>query len=358
MITKKNLKIFKKLPYIYFDNAASSIKSQIFIEEYSKLLNINTQITKEEIFSLSTKIANFLITKPENISFFFNSSYAINEIAKKISELPSKIYTIFISESEHLSNVLIWLKIAKEKEWQVIFFPIEEHLLLKVNKFSIVTFSLLTNLDGYEVDYEKVIEKYRDKEAILILDASQSIVHDNISLNNDVVDFLFFTAHKFFGPNGIGVVFSKQKYKNFGINTSLSIDQYENYQLDWKALMAWNISFLPTIEKIKKIKGQKHKLNEYFLKNFPNSPHIKLINKNTKSLLFLIAIKKISSHDFLFFLEKNKIIARSGLSCSYSPKYQKIASTLIRISLNVTNNTKEIDKFFKLIKEFNIADAF
>lgn len=72
---------------------------------------------------------------------------------------------------------------------------------------------------------------------ILVVDASQMIQHKLPNLENSQIDYLVFSAHKFFGPNGIGVIYSKNP-SGLGINHLDYQEKYRDYSLDFSGIEA------------------------------------------------------------------------------------------------------------------------
>lgn len=206
----------------------------------------------------------------------------------------------------------------------------------------------MTNLEGLELSLEKIEEKFKDTPHILILDISQYVQHKVVRSKR--ADFLFFSAHKCFGPNGLGVICARE-----GMHWNK-----EHYELDWCALYAWN-KVLPNI--INKISSptwakKERELNKYFITNFPNNEYLELLNKDTKGCIFLISIKKeITAHDYVFYLAKKNILVRSGLSCSWLSAERYDPKLVFRASLNAENTIEEIDYFFDAINSFELSDC-
>ncbi|OAL10719.1 hypothetical protein A6V39_01450 [Candidatus Mycoplasma haematobovis] len=206
----------------------------------------------------------------------------------------------------------------------------------------------MTNLDGLEHSLEKIEEKFKDTPHILILDISQYIQHKVIRSKR--ADFLFFSAHKCFGPNGLGVIYAREGM----------IWDKENYDLDWCALYAWNEA-LPTIVANLTSSAwakQESELNKYFITNFPNNEYLELLNKDTKGCIFLIRVKKeITAHDYVFYLAKKEVLVRSGLSCSWLSAERYDPKEIFRASLNAQNTIEEINYFFDVIRDFKLSDC-
>lgn len=350
----------------YFDNASSSKRSKYFLEEYKKVFGKSrSDERKLELFKRAEKKLAELLGDKENteihITFVPNATYAINEIAYYLTPdksiiNPQKIKKqIYLSDSEHAANHLVWLNIAEKP---IIYLPLKDFSNWQLpEEASIFSFSAISNLEGIKVKIEEINKKFEDKKHVCIVDASQLMPHSIPNFKTSSIDYLFFSAHKFFGPNGIGVICSREN-TDLGINSSNFEKKQSSYLLDLDSLEAWINSIDVTAELFKSgfIANEIEKLNKYFISNFPKeNSYLELLNPDTKNCIFLLKIKHehISSHDYCFYLEKHGIITRAGISCSWLSGEKYDAHKIFRVSLSPFNSREEIDFFIKIIDYFS-----
>lgn len=360
----------KKSPFIYLDNAASSIRGSylihLFLDSFGRSRSISE---KAELLKFAeSRIAALLGIEdncPSRISFVPNATYGINQIAYFYTKTrswtrPSRIERqIYLSDSEHASNHLIWLKLSDR--------PIK---YLQIKKFSrwqlptepsIFAFTSDTNLEGIHISIDEISRRFLNSKHVCIVDASQLFQHEVPKLKESLIDHLVFTAHKFFGPNGLGVVYSRDCLP-IGINSSNHLLFDGGYDMDLDALESW-ASSLDIVEELFEsgfAERQNLRLRRHFELNFPeDNGYVDWINRESKSLIFLLRIrdKDISAHDYAFYLGRKGVIVRAGLSCSWLSGKKFEGGKILRISLGMFNSCEELDRFFRLIREFSILDC-
>lgn len=340
---------------IYFDNSATSIRSTEFVNSYLESFS-KSRTYRDEVKllqDLSLKLSEIFKTEPYTFSFVPNATYGLNEIAYFLS-LKDPNTQVYVSDSEHASNHIPWFKFFKKKPK---IFDLNDFCFSSEKGSGIVSFSALSNLEGIEVDLDAIFLRNNFENKILILDATQYVAYKNLDISKFPFDYVVFSAHKIFGPNGIGVIYARNGY-GLGINAQNYIFKNRSYILDYAGIEAW----VKNIENdfFSKKDQFMSDLNNYFLSNFPKNKFIKVLNKQTKTCIFLLEVisKDISAHDYSFYLSKNGVVVRSGLSCSLLSSEKFNSSKIMRISLSHLNTKKEIDYFFDLIKKFEIFECF
>lgn len=340
---------------IYFDHSATSLRSEEFVDFYLESLE-KTRTYKEELSllqELALKLSEIFKVEPHTFSFVPNSTYGINEIAYFLS-LNHANTQVYLSNLEHAANHIPWFKFFNKPP---LFFDLNNPDFSLKSGSGIVSFAPLSNLEGVEVDLDLVFLKNNFESKILVLDATQYVAYKNFDMSKFPFDYVVFSAHKMFGPNGIGVIYSRNGY-GLGINAQNYILKYKSYILDYSGIEAW----VKTINKNQLLSKNQiiSELNTYFLSNFPENDYVRIINKQTKTCIFLLEVtsKDISAHDYAFYLSKNGVVVRTGLSCALLSEERFDPSKLIRVSLSVSNTKQEIDYLFNLLKKFEIYDCF
>ncbi len=219
-------------PLIYFDNAATSQKPLSVIEsitEYYQEYNSNIHRGVHHLANIATgkfestrqKVADFLSTDDlGEIIFTSGTTDSINLVAQAWGRL--NVHSgdeILVSELEHHSNIVPWQILAQEKNAIIKVIPVTdkgewdlsnlEELLSERTK--IVAVNHVSNALGTINPIEIIINRSRQVGAKILIDGAQSVVHFEVNVKSIDCDFYCFSAHKLYGPTGVGVLYGKRE---------------------------------------------------------------------------------------------------------------------------------------------------
>ena len=232
---KKDFPLLENRNIAYLDSGATTQKPiQVInaIEEFYKKNNANPHrgaytlsIEATEAYeSTRQKIAKFINAKhPEEIIFSKNATESLNLIAYSYGmDNLKKDDEVVISIMEHHSNLVPWQKVTKATESKLNYMYINEEFELSdeeietkiTDRTKIVGISHVSNVLGTINNVKKIIKYAHKKGAIVIVDASQSIPHMKIDVQDLDADFLVFSGHKMLAPLGIGVLYGKREILN------------------------------------------------------------------------------------------------------------------------------------------------
>ena len=232
---KKDFPLLENRNIAYLDSGATTQKPiQVInaIEEFYKKNNANPHrgaytlsIEATEVYeSTRQKIAKFINAKhPEEIIFSKNATESLNLIAYSYGmDNLKKDDEVVISIMEHHSNLVPWQKATKATESKLNYMYINEEFELSdeeietkiTDRTKIVGISHVSNVLGTINNVKKIIKYAHKKGAIVIVDASQSIPHMKIDVQDLDADFLVFSGHKMLAPLGIGVLYGKREILN------------------------------------------------------------------------------------------------------------------------------------------------
>ncbi len=232
---KKDFPLLEERKITYLDNGATTQKPiQVIkaIEEFYKKYNANPHrgayslsVEATQLYEqIREKIAKFINAKhSEEIIFSKNATESLNLIAYSygMNNL-KKDDEIVISIMEHHSNLVPWQKVAKITESKLKYMYIndnyeipDEEIENKItDKTKIVSITHVSNVLGTINNVKKIIKYAHKKGAKVIIDASQSIPHVKIDVQDLDADFLIFSGHKMLAPLGVGVLYGKKEILN------------------------------------------------------------------------------------------------------------------------------------------------
>ena len=222
---KKDFPLLENRNITYLDSGATTQKPiQVInaIEEFYKKNNANPHSIEatEAYESTRQKIAKFINAKhPEEIIFSKNATESLNLIAYSygMNNL-KKDDEVVISIMEHHSNLVPWQKVTKATESKLNYMYINEEFELSdeeietkiTDRTKIVGIAHVSNVLGTINNVKEIIKYAHKKGAIVVVDASQSIPHMKIDVQDLDADFLVFSGHKMLAPLGIGVLYGKR----------------------------------------------------------------------------------------------------------------------------------------------------
>ena len=216
---------------VYLDSAASSQKPTAVIktmEHYYRTYHANIhrgvyQISEEATAAMDkarVKTARFINARQsKQVIFTRNTTESINLVAYSWgAEHIRAGDLIVLTEMEHHSNLVPWQLLAQRTGACLEFVPVSDTGLLRLDIYEqllqrqpkLVAFTHMSNVLGTINPAKEMIMQAHAAEAVVLLDAAQSVPHLPVDVQNLDVDFLAFSGHKMLGPTGIGVLYGKR----------------------------------------------------------------------------------------------------------------------------------------------------
>lgn len=380
---------------IYFDNGATTLKPYVLKEgiiDYYDNYSANAHrgdykmslIVDKKYETTRKKVKEFInADKEEEIIFTSGATDSLNKVIfgyfkNNLKESDE----VLITRSEHASNVLPWFELQDELKIKVNYIELDnlevtlENVKKQVtDKTKVISLAHVTNVIG-DIRPIKEICKYAHEKGILVLvDGAQSIAHTKIDVKDLDVDFFVFSAHKMYGPTGLGVIYGKEELlKNMkpiifggGMNSSFSSDGtriYHDIPSVFEAgtpniadVIAFSnvIDYLNNIT-MEKIEEHEQNLKKYMISKLKEFANIKIYNENTKSPIVTINMENIFAQDLAIYLDKYNICLRAGNHCAKILKEEIGVKNTVRISFGLYNTFEEIDKFIEVIKNEKILE--
>ena len=232
---KKDFPILENKKITYLDSGATTQKPISVIkavEDFYKNYNANPHrgaytlsISATELYeNTRTKIAKFINARHrEEIIFSKNATESLNLIAYSYGmDNLKKDDEIILSIMEHHSNLVPWQKVANKTKSKLNYMYINDEFEISdeeienkiTDKTKIVGITHISNVLGTINNIKKIIQYAHKKGAIVVVDASQSIPHMKIDVQDLNADFLVFSGHKMLAPLGVGVLYGKKELLN------------------------------------------------------------------------------------------------------------------------------------------------
>lgn len=381
---------------IYFDNGATSLKPKILSEITSDYYNNYSANAHRGDYDISLKVDNMYENTRELVKKFINAKKSreiiftsgTTDSLNKIIFGYFKYYLkendeVLLTKSEHASNVLPWFELADVLNLKIKYIDLDENLSLTIENLKkaitkntkVISIALITNVVGDIRPIKEIIEVAHQNNILVIGDGAQSVAHTKTDVQDLDIDFLAFSAHKMYGPTGVGVLYGKEELLNNirpiifggGMNATYSSDEVRVYS-DLPYLLeagtqniAGVIGFGEIIKYLNnigmdKIEKYEAELKKYFKEKIKEVKDIILINENTESAIITFNIKDIFAQDLAIYLNKYHICVRAGNHCSKILKEEIKIKNTCRASLSFYNTKEEIDKFIQVLKNPNIKN--
>ena len=370
---------------VYFDNAATTQKPQSVIDgisNYYKSYNANihrgihslAEKATEEFEETRSLVKEFINASSENeIIFTRGTTEGINLISSSLG----KFYfnegdEIIISEMEHHSNIVPWQMIADENKLNLKVINVSENGEIDMDHFKslisektkLVSIVYISNTLGTINPVKKIIEKCKENNILSVVDGAQSSAHKKIDVTDLNCDFYVFSAHKMYGPTGVGVVYGKEEilekmppYMGGGEmikDVSFSNTSYNNLPYKFEAgtpNIGDVIGFKEAINYIKNIGIDDIETYEISLKKYTEDAlkkidGIKVVGTaKDKVGIFSFTTEKVHYYDLGLLLDAKGIALRTGHHCTQPLMDKYSLDGTARLSLAIYNSTEEVDYF-------------
>ena len=383
---KEDFPLLNNRDIAYLDSGATTQKPiQVInkVEEFYKNYNANPH---RGAYSLSveataiyedtrTKIAKFINAKNrEEVIFSKNASESLNLIAYSYGlDNLKPDDEIVLSIMEHHSNLVPWQYVAKKTGAKLKYMYIDENYELTkqeienkiTDKTKIVGITHVSNVLGTINNVKEIIKYAHKKGAIVIVDASQSIPHTKVDVQDLDADFLVFSGHKMFAPLGIGVLYGKKELLNkmppflmggdmieyvYEQNTTYAPlpNKFEAGTQNVEGVVGLGaaIDYIESIgyETINKVEQE---VTEYAVNELSKLNFIEMYvtpNKQNHSSVVSFNVRGVHPHDVASILDVNGVCIRSGNHCAQPLlRYMGMDSTC-RASFSIYNTKEDVDK--------------
>ncbi len=379
---------------IFFDNGATSLKPYVLSESITDYYNNYSANAHRGDYDISLKVDDLYLKTRNLVKDFINAkdnkeivftsgtTDSINRIVfGYFKYMLSEGDEIVLTKSEHASNILPWFELADQLKLNIKYIDLNEDYEVTIDalkkvitpKTKVISLALVTNVIGDIRPIKEIVKEAHKNNILVVGDAAQSVAHTKTDVMDLDIDFLAFSAHKMYGPTGVGVLYAKEELLNNmkptsfggGMNAMFSSDTKRIYS-DIPTLfeagtqnIAGIIGYGKVIEYLNNIgmdniKKYEKELGEYALNKLKSVNNIEIINSNANSTIIAFNIKDIFAQDLAIYLNKYHVCVRAGNHCAKILKEVINVKNTCRISLAFYNTKEEIDELVKLLNNPNI----
>ncbi len=372
---RNDFPFFQHESLIYLDNAATTQKPQVVLDamqEYYTHYCSNTHRGSHDLGNRATqeyeasrqKVAEFIGAQAQEIIFTRGTTEAINLLAS--SYVRTHFDTVILSALEHHSNIVPWqlngldLKVIPMDEQLNIDLQGYEELLKKHPK-SFVSLTHVSNAFGIVNPLKELIRLAHEYECEVLIDGAQALAHLPINVKELDADFYAISAHKAYGPTGIGALYGKYErleqmppYQGGGSmiqEVSFEHSSYLSPPLRFEAgtqAISEAIGFKAALEYLQACEGifeHDAALMQYAKEQLLLMDNIRLYtNADNVTGNISINLKGIHHDDLGILLSKQGIMLRSGHHCAMPIMQQLGIQGTLRLSFALYNTLEDIDQ--------------
>jgi len=375
---------------VYFDNGATTQKplevinriSDYYSSENSNVhrgLYYLSNIATEQFENARKYIAKFINAPSEKeIVFTSGTTDSINLVASIMTDWITINDEIIITVMEHHSNLVPWQQLCKKKQAKLKVAPIDFDGNLDINALKdiinpstkLLALTHISNVLGTIVPIKEIIEIAHKQGVPVLIDGAQAIAHIPVDVAELECEFYAFSAHKAYGPMGVGVLYGKKiwleqlppyKYGGEMIN-NVTFEETTFNDIPYKyeagtpnvAGVLGMEAGLRYIEKVgvANIKQHEDELLEYATDLISQIDGVNIIGKSKeKTAVLSFIINGVHPYDLGTLLDQMGIAIRTGNHCAQPlVEYLGLTGTM-RASFGMYNTKEEIDIFIEALKK-------
>jgi cysteine desulfurase/selenocysteine lyase len=366
----------------YLDNAATTQKPRVVLDaltEFYETSNANPHRSMYDLANDATTAvenarqtyADALNAHPEEIFFTRNATESLNHIAHGLKHRLDENSEILTTILEHHSNLLPWQAVAEATGASLTILPrgqahnIAAHVS---DNTEIVTVTHMSNVTGEQFDIQSISQSVKQQtDAAVIADGCQAYPHQQVNVNNLGVDAYTFSAHKHYGPNGVGITYLDAAHhdkftphiRGGGMVNSVSQTSYEQstppHGFEAGTLNAAGI--VASAKAAELVEAHRDDIAQHeaqlktYLENrlddadisYYDSPHPRgpVISLNTRN----------DAYDIAHILNDHDVCIRAGNHCADPLMSELERSGTARISLAYYNTQDDIDQTLHALQE-------
>ncbi len=374
---------------IYLDSAASAQKPiQVLLKEEEVHNEYYGNIHRGAHFmadkatvafeDVRKKIQTFIhASSKKEIILTKGTTESVNLVASSFSEAFIKEGDeIIVSEMEHHANIVPWQLAAQKKGAKIVKLPFADNgeLMLDqleqiiTDKTKLIAVAHVSNVLGTINPIHRITKIAHKHNIVVFVDGAQAVQHISIDVREMDVDFYAFSAHKMYGPNGVGVLYGKEKWLNEmppyqgggEMISEVSFEKTTFNELPYKfeagtPNITGVIAFGSAIDFINatgihNIASWEQELLEYATEKLMEIDGIKIYGEAPeKSAVISFNVNGAHPYDLGMLLDKMGIAVRTGHLCADTVMQHYGINGTVRISFGVYNTKDEIDAFIRAL---------
>ena len=378
-----------KRPLIYLDNTATSQTPRCVVETiekayYNTKANVHRGVhtLSQEMTALQeatrTRVAQYInASSIEEIIFTRGTTEAINLVAASMCDLFNEGDEVIVSVMEHHSNIVPWQLLQRRKNITLKVIPMDDRGVLDLDAYrklfsprtAMVSVAHVSNVLGTINPVKEIIAEAHSHGVPVLIDGAQAIAHQRVDVAALDCDFYAFSAHKMYGPTGVGVLYGKKQWLekmppyqgggemigNVSFEHTTFADlpfKFEAGTPDFVGIAALNsaIDYIDNIG-IEKIAEHEHNLLTYTTEKMMEIPGMRIFGTApNKDAIISFLVGNEHHYDVGLLLDKLGVAVRTGHHCAEPLMKRMGVEGVIRASFALYNTIDECDAFLAALK--------
>jgi len=380
-------------PLVYLDSAASAQKPRVVIDSERRVYEQMYANVHRGVHDLSMrasdayeaargKVARFIgAPSVKEVVFVRGTTEAINLVAQTYGRVNVKPGDeILITALEHHANIVPWQMLCEEKGAKLLVAPINDAGEVEMDRFEellssrtkIAAFAHVSNALGTVLDAERMtaLVRERAKNAVVLVDGAQGVPHMKVDVTSIGCDFYCFSAHKMYGPSGMGALWGRKTlldamppWQGGGdmiLTVTFEKTTYAETPFKFEAgtpNIAGTIAFGASVDYLTglgldAVAAAEHELLVYGTDALSSIPGVRLIGTAArKASVLSFVVEGVHPHDAGSILDYEGVAVRTGHHCAQPVMDRFNVPATIRASLGVYNTREDIDALVRGIRK-------
>lgn len=368
-------------PLAYLDSASTAQKPQVVLDAMQRFYTESNANIHRGVYQLSaeataqyegahTAVADFLNAKFEEIIFTSGTTHAVNLLSYALQPQLKPGDEIVLTELEHHSNLVPWQQLALRTKAKLRFIPLTsdgsidlaaaEKLISERTK--IVSCAHISNALGTIIPVRELAELAHSHNALIAVDAAQSVPHLPVDVNALGVDFLSFSGHKMYGPTGTGALYGRKElleelppfFTGGDMIKEVHWEESSWNDLPWKfeagtpniaggVGLGAAVAYLEGIG-MESIWKHEQELTAYALGKLRLLTGVECYGPTQRAGIIPFNVRGVHAHDVAAVLDSVGVCIRGGHHCTM-PLHRKLnLAASARVSFGIYNTIADIDQ--------------
>ncbi|REJ81545.1 MAG: cysteine desulfurase [Acidobacteria bacterium] len=383
-------RLIGKARLVYLDNAASTQRPLAVLDAerdfethaYSNVhrgVHTLSQEATEAYEGARERVRRFLgAADAREVIFLRGTTEAINLVAQSYGRAEvSAGDNMVVSEMEHHSNIVPWQMLCQERGAELRVLPMDDdgELILEEldrlldERTRIVAVGAVSNALGTINPIAEIARRVHDAGAVLVVDGAQAVPHQQVDVQAMGADFFAFSAHKVYGPSGVGALWGRRElleamppWQGGGsMIQSVRFDQTTYAPLPAKfeagtPEIVGAVGLAAALDFVDRwgmeaISAHETRLLERACAQLDDLPGVRRIgNARRRASVLSFLLDGIHAHDVGTLLDRDGIAVRAGHHCAQPVMQHYGVASTTRASFGIYNTEEEVDRLVEAVR--------